>query len=494
LNKSFLNNSLLIIIISLLVNMVIMVAVSPVSAQTDTIIYVDPPSIIDTTKTAGTDFTVNINVKNVTNLFGYTLFLNYTTTVLTATSVTLGSFFPPDSVPWVPPEKQINDTAGYVWYALTMPYGSKYGVDGSGTLLTISFTVDSIGETILDLGVKEFFRMPYFKIPRNVYDSYFSNILRHTKLYVDPKNTINPDLDASKNFTINVNILNATDLYGYEFFLNYTTTVLTATNITVGSLFPSGSQIVHEEINDTAGYVWYNVTMPLGSPGGMTGNGILANITFTVDSIGETILDLCNTKLVDSAGERIEHDIMDGYFSNKPIIHDIVITNVKTIVTTVVVKEGISVPVPKQVSEVYVGEKVNVTVFVKNNGTISENFNVTAYYNVTRIGTPMNITLSEGFVTSLIFEWNTEGVEVGNYTIWAEASPVFGETIEDQLNNKFNMLGGFKVLSGGRSPLPVELVVAAVASVSIIAVTAVYFMKFRKPKLVAEGTLSESKG
>jgi len=451
----------------------IMVAVSPVYGQTAKL-YVDPPSIIDTTKTAGTDFTVNINFKDIIDFYGYNIMLFYNTTLLNVNSVTLGSLFPTKVY------EEINETLGYVWYSYTMEHGAEYGVDGSGTVMTIGFTVESIGDTILDLDTLEIFNNRIDEIPHNVYDGYFSNILRQTKLSVEPKNTIDPSLTQGENFTINVNILNATDLFGLDFFLNYTTAVLSATNITLGSSLSSGSVIFHEEINDTAGYVWYNVTMPVR----MDGNGILANITFTVDSIGETILDLCATKLVDSGGRLIVHDTVDGYFSNKPVTHDIVITDVKATVTTVEVEDSTPIPVTKRVSEVYAGEKVNVTVSVQNNGTISENFNVTAYYNVTRIGIPMNVTLSAGFTTSLVFEWNTEGMEVGNYTIWAEASSALGETIEDQLNNKFTMKGGFKVLA--RQSLPVELVVAAVASVSIIAVTAVYLIKFRKPKPVAK--------
>jgi len=442
-------------------------------------LYVDPPSIIDTTKTPGTNFTININIKDVTDLFSYDLKLMYDTTLLNVATVSIGSFFP-NPQKW---RNETNEESGYVWYAVSMPAGSKAGVSGSGTLLTISFNVTSTGETILDLYTVKILNHISMTIPKNVYDGYFSNILRLTKLYVDPENTINPDLVAGKNFTINVNILNATLLYGFDFFLNYTTTVLTATNVTLGP-FSSGSQIVHVEINDILGYVQYNVVMP-----GVTGDGILANITFTVDSIGESRLDLCNTRLVDSAGQPIEHDTLDGYFSNKPIIHDIAITNIITTVTTVEVENGISISVTKHVSEVHAGEKVNVTVSVENNGTISETFNVTAYYDDTVIGILKNVTLTEGFKTSLIFEWNTEGVAAGNYSIWAETSDVEGDINPN--NNKFTMEGGFKVLA---SPLPTELIVAAVASVSIIAVTLVYFIKFRKPKPVAEGTLSESKG
>lgn len=43
------------------------------------------------------------------------------------------------------------------------------------------------------------------------------------------------------------------------------------------------------------------------------------------------------------------------------------------------------VPFP---SEVYEGEIVNITVAVKNNGSVIETFNVTAYYNDTAITLP----------------------------------------------------------------------------------------------------------
>ena len=445
--------------------------------------YVDAPSIIDITKTPGTDFIVNINVKDTTDLFGFNLKLIYNTTLLNVNTVTVGSFFPPDPSIF---HNETNEESGFIWFAIYMPTGSKVGVSGSGTLLTINFNVTSIGETILDLEPYrwEIVNSKLKLIAHNLYDGYFSNILRPTRLYVDPENTINPDLVPGKNFTINVNILNATGLYGFEFFLNYTTTVLTATNVTLGP-FSSGSQIVYEETNDTLSYLRYNVTMP-----GVIGDGVLANITFTVDSIGKSRLDLCNTKLVDSAGQPIEHDTMDGYFSNKPIFHDIAITNITTTVTTVEVEDGIPFSVSKHVSEVYAGEGVNVTVFVRNNGTISETFNVTTYYDDTLIGTLENVTLSEGFKTSFVFEWNTEGVETGNHTIWAEVSLVPGEDPKDKDNNKFTMKGGFKVLVHS---LPIELFIAP-AIVFIIAVTSVYFLKFRKPKSVAEGTLSESKG
>lgn len=481
------NKSSLITTVSLLVSMVIMIPASPVYGQVNAKLYVDPPKIIDTTKTAGTDFTININVKDVTDLFGYNIKLIYDTALLNVNTVTLGSFFPYSSVPW---HEEINEAAGYIWYALTMPYGAQYGVDGSGSLLTVDFNVTSVGETVLDLDALEFFNHAMQEMPRNVYDGYFGNILRHTRLYVNPERKMDTGLVPGKNFTINVNVFNVTNLHSSEFELAYDTRLLDVLEVTEGSFMASfGDTNFASKMNETLGLVEGNVTL-VDETGAATpnwpeaGNGTLVMVTFNVTAIGECDLYLYNTKLTDQTATPIEHYSFDGYFNNKDIIHDIIITDVTTTITTEEVEDGIPFPVSKPVSEVYVGEKLNITAFVRNSGTISENFNVTAHCNDTRIGSPVNITLSAGFVTSLVFEWNTMGMEVGSYIIWAEASPVLGETNGD--NNKFTMEDVFKVLSGGRS-LPVELIVAAIAGVSIIVVAAVYLMKFRKPKPAGKG-------
>jgi len=139
-----------------------------------------------------------------------------------------------------------------------------------------------------------------------------------TTLYVDPPSIKDTGLTPGKNFTINVNVANVTDLYGFDFFLNYTTAVLTATKITLGSFFPSNSKVWKKVINDALGYVRYLVSMPTGTPqgGGLNGSGTLAIISFTVDSYGASPLDLNNTLLGDSYAGYIAHEVHDGYFRN----------------------------------------------------------------------------------------------------------------------------------------------------------------------------------
>jgi hypothetical protein len=102
-----------------------------------------------------------------------------------------------------------------------------------------------------------------------------------------------------------------------------------------------------------------------------------------------------------------------------PIVHDVAVLNVSVSTTSV-----------------YKGEKLEVYVTVKNNGTETESFNVTLYYddsNVVDVLLVENLDAGKSF--NLTFIWDTSGVAVGNYTLKAEASVVEGENYTE--NNVF---------------------------------------------------------
>jgi hypothetical protein len=100
------------------------------------------------------------------------------------------------------------------------------------------------------------------------------------------------------------------------------------------------------------------------------------------------------------------------------IIHDIAIINV-------------------QFSSVqaFMGEKVNITVIVQNEGTMTETFNVTAYANTSIIETLVITELSPNKQATIIFVWNTTSWAEGTYSIIAHATPVMRET--DTLDNTY---------------------------------------------------------
>jgi len=75
---------------------------------------------------------------------------------------------------------------------------------------------------------------------------------------------------------------------------------------------------------------------------------------------------------------------------------------------------------------------INIT--FKNWGQSEETFGFTVYANTTNIGN-QHLTLAEGNSITVTFTWNTDDFAYGNYTIWAYAWPVSGET--DTADNTF---------------------------------------------------------
>jgi len=145
--------------------------------------------------------------------------------------------------------------------------------------------------------------------------------------------------------------------------------------------------------------------------------GDTADITLVAD--GTTTYNFFVTTDSDgkgSAGGSIDHSKITNLNTMKlapptpPVVHDVAITGVKASPSTV-----------------GVGDTVTITVNASNQGTESETFDVTAYYNSTPIETKAT-TLAAGGSTTLTFSWNTTGVAIGTYTIKAVASTVPGET------------------------------------------------------------------
>ncbi len=92
------------------------------------------------------------------------------------------------------------------------------------------------------------------------------------------------------------------------------------------------------------------------------------------------------------------------------------------------------VSVAPSVTAAYQGQMVNITVVVRNEGTVNETFGITAKYFNRIIGTKVVTNLSRLRTTSVVFNWNTTNVPVGfEYEISAEAGPVVGET--DHVDN-----------------------------------------------------------
>jgi len=98
-------------------------------------------------------------------------------------------------------------------------------------------------------------------------------------------------------------------------------------------------------------------------------------------------------------------------------------------------------------TKVGLGELVNVTVIIENQGTENENFTVTVYYDNTTIETQNVTNSAPNTNTTLTFTWNTTGIMAETYSINATASAVPGETEPDTADNTLKIDDAVNVVS-----------------------------------------------
>jgi parallel beta-helix repeat protein len=158
-------------------------------------------------------------------------------------------------------------------------------------------------------------------------------------------------------------------------------------------------------------------------------------------------------------GYVIDANNIDHYPLMYPLQHDVAVLSVT--------------PSP---TEVTIGESVTITVVVKNNGSYTESFNVTAYANTTAIGMQTVTNLAAGANQTLTFTWDTKGVAAGSYTIKADA-PLAGDISPG--DNEY-IDGQVKLETPTVSWLWLWIVIGVVIVIIIVAAVA-YMLTRRKP-------------
>jgi hypothetical protein len=244
-----------------------------------------------------------------------------------------------------------------------------------------------------------------------------------TTISIQPK--VQTGLEIDVEFTINVTITDVTDLYGWQFAIYYKSSILNATGYNEGPfLKKDGSStfftIVEftDNYNATHGKV-YLAASRVGAEAGVNGSGTLARVSFKTKAYGNTLLDLNETKLMDSTepfGNPISHEVVDGRVHVGLI--DAAIINVQAPIT-----------IPK-------GNMALINVTVENQGRVTQTFDVTLFYDSTVINTQSVTDLTPTENRVLTFPWDTTPISIGDYSLTATATILPGETdIEDNTYN-----------------------------------------------------------
>ena len=183
---------------------------APVTLPT---VYIDPSEV---SANPGDTFTINVNIKDVVDLFSYDVRIRWPRGLLQCLGATKGPFLAgqPGGTLFLP--KIYPD---YIMVAETT-MGPYPGVSGSGTLFTVNFKVLDAGKCTLDIYASTLLDSGLNPIPHTSEDGYFyttaeANLVRRSAWPEHHHYVLSKDEDAYQNLTGKVKNLGPIDLKVY---------------------------------------------------------------------------------------------------------------------------------------------------------------------------------------------------------------------------------------------------------------------------------------
>lgn len=119
--------------------------VTQISASPTTTVYAYPSA---KTVTVGQTFVIDIRVSDVIDLYGWEFKLGWNPNILDVIDVSEGSFLKQGGSTFF--WQKTNNTVGYILVDCTL-LGNVRGVNGSGTLASVTFYAETLGSCVLDL-------------------------------------------------------------------------------------------------------------------------------------------------------------------------------------------------------------------------------------------------------------------------------------------------------------------------------------------------------
>jgi hypothetical protein len=367
-----------------------------------TVLAINPASVVNPSYTVGSNFTVNLTVTGATDLYQWQAEVYYNNTLLNATSAAEGDFLPTRGTTLFTANilQNFNGTHGQITLTENIT-GAPLGVYGSGQLAAITFQVLDNGSTPITISSDILYDSDNNPTAHTTINGYFSNVLV-PEICIEPPEVRDPTLVPGTEFDINVTISGVQNLKQCTFNLTYNPQVL----MEIGMVVPKvlGYPVKYMIIDDYNGFIWVNLTYP--NPITTETPLTIFKVTFEVEALGVSPLNLTNTTMQDPDGNPITHDVCNGIFIG--LIVDVAITQVTTNKTVA-----------------YTTWPVQINVTVINLGNLTETFDVKAYYDTNLIGTKTVTDLDPNNVTTVTLIWNTTLVPAcHNYTISAYIPPL----------------------------------------------------------------------
>jgi hypothetical protein len=334
---------------------------------------VSPPSI---TVSVGQDFSVDINVSSVSDLYGWEFKLGWNSSLLSLVSVNEGPFLRSGGNTFF--TYYLNTTDEHLVVDCTLE-GQIPGVSGNGTLATVMFNTTNAGQC-----------------PLNLYDVTLINSSEQTI----PSQAVS----------------------GYGYFTSPQLHDVAVTQVTASptALLPGGIVNIYVIVQDEGTFAEvFTVTVTvnslvIGLQSAALNVGSSANLTFAwnTSSFGKGEYSVSASVSLTPGEVNAGNNVGTA---NTPVTilvpgHDVAIASL-TPLKTVVGK----------------GYNMSIGVTVKNYGVFSETFKVAAYTNTTLMGN-QTVSLASGEKAELLFVESTGSMTKGRYNVSATAGPVPGET------------------------------------------------------------------
>jgi hypothetical protein len=131
-----------------------------------------------------------------------------------------------------------------------------------------------------------------------------------TQLSVEPETVQGR---TGQDLTLNISISNVNNLYGWEFYFGWDSSLLSLVSVNEGPFLKSGGNTDFSYfLNTTGEHVVVDCTLE-GQIPGVSGDGTLATATFNVTNVGQCPLNLYNVDLRDSSDAQIPCQAISGY-------------------------------------------------------------------------------------------------------------------------------------------------------------------------------------
>lgn len=121
-------------------------------------------------------------------------------------------------------------------------------------------------------------------------------------------------VSSGQDFTLDVSVNGAVDLYAWQFNFRFDPGVLQVVSVVEGSLsaLTGASLFIEGTIDSQLGTVTGTLGTLLGPRAGLSGDGVLATIKFIALAVGQSDIKLADTLLLDSTLTELPAAVQDG--------------------------------------------------------------------------------------------------------------------------------------------------------------------------------------